>query len=132
MRVMRRLLNILLSLFIFISLSVGVWMQVYGDFYVGMLIVILALGVELAREIWNARKVKRVRGRDVAGFVFGALLSIGAVLLVLILALAFGGRTLHILLLNSALSTLVFLFGAFMRFWKHWKGGPTKSKGRGV
>jgi hypothetical protein len=119
MRVFGSWLSILLSLFIFASFLAGVFIQIHSEFYVGMFIVLLSLGIELMREISKSEKKRKLRWRDVVGLGFGALMSIAGLLLSFLLALAFGGRTFHILLLDSALSTMVFLFNSFLRFWKY-------------
>ena len=130
MGVLRWLVEVVLSLFIFISVVVGIFLQIYRDFYIGILIVLIALGIEVARELGRRRKESAGWG-DFADLGIGALLSMGSALLSLAFAAATGSREGYIVLLNSALSSMVFLFGSFLRFWWYWRGDKqAKRRGR--
>jgi hypothetical protein len=114
-------LSFLLSVFIFVAFLAGVFIQLNSDFYIGTAVVLLLLGIELMREISKTERKRKLRWTNVVGLGLGALISIAGLLLSLLLALALGGRTFHILLLDSALSTMVFLLSSFLRFWKYRK-----------
>jgi hypothetical protein len=122
MGVFRWLGDILLSLFILISLVIGISLEIYRDFYIGLLIVVIALGIEVARELGRKRK-ESAGWRDFADLGLGALFSMGMTLLAFAIAVSMNSREAYIVLLNGALSSMVFLFGSFLRFWWYWKGG---------
>jgi len=130
MGVLRWLGDVLLSIFIVVSLIIGIFLQIYREFYIGLLIVVIALGIEVARELGRKRNVG-VGWRDFADLGIGALLSMGSALLSFAFAAATGSREGYIVLLNSALSSMVFLFGSFLRFWWYWRGDKqAKRRGR--
>jgi hypothetical protein len=55
---------------------------------------------------------------DVAAVGLGAFISVAGMMVALLLAVVFRGRTLHIILLNSALSSMFFLSASFLKFWR--------------
>jgi len=120
MGVLRWLGNALLSLLVLVSLVIGIFLQIYRDFYVGLLVVVIALSIEVVMEL--GRKRKEYAGwRDFMDLGLGALLSMGTALLAFAIAVSMNSRAAYIVLLNSALSSTVFLFGSFLRFWRYWK-----------
>lgn len=119
MKLLERLFGVTLHLFLFVSWVLGVWLQLYGDFEAGMMIVILTLVVELIREVWRVRKVRRMGWLKIAGWGAGAVLSLLMLILTAFIAVVFGGRTWYVLLFNSALSSVVFLFGSAVMFWRN-------------
>jgi hypothetical protein len=121
MSVLRWLADTLLGLFLSVLWLGGVWMQLYGEFYTGMFVVVLALGVEFVRQMRRMRRTRMGWGSFV-WWGFGALLSIGMLVVTAILAVFWGGRMLYILLLNTALSSVVFLLGSFLWFWGYRRG----------
>ena len=130
MGVLRWLGDVLLSIFIVVSLIIGIFLQIYRDFRIGILIVVIALGIEVARELGRKRKAG-VGWRDFADLGLGALLSMGSALLSFAFAVSTSSREAYIVLLNSALSSMVFLFGSFLRFWWYWRGDKqVKRRGR--
>ena len=132
MGVLRWLARVGISLVIFILFFAGVMMQLYGDFYVGLLLVLLSLGMGLFREIWRVGRQDRMRWRGFLGLGFSLAVSLLGLLIVAVPALLSGGRAISIILLNSALSTFVFLLGMFIRLWKHWKERDVKRSRRGT
>ncbi|QLJ53209.1 MAG: hypothetical protein Sv326_1034 [Candidatus Fermentimicrarchaeum limneticum] len=132
MGVLRWLARIGISLVILILFFAGVMMQLYGDFYLGLLLVLLSLGMGLFREIWRVGRQDRMRWRGFLGLGFSLVVSLLGLLIVAVPSLLSGGRAMSIILLNSALSTFVFLLGVFMRVWKHWKERDAKSSRRGT
>ncbi|MCX6776633.1 MAG: hypothetical protein NTY73_01510 [Candidatus Micrarchaeota archaeon] len=129
MGVLRWLGDRLLSLFILVSLVIGIFLQIYKDFYLGFFVVIIALSIEVGRELGRKRKESAGWG-DFADLGLGALFSMGTALLAFAIAVSMNSRTAYIVLLNSALSSMVFLFGSFLRFWRYWRGGK-QAKRRG-
>ncbi|MCX6775678.1 MAG: hypothetical protein NT130_02410 [Candidatus Micrarchaeota archaeon] len=122
MGVLRWFGDVLSSIFILTSLVIGIFLQIYRDFYLGFLIVIIALGIEVARELGRKRK-ESVGWGDFADLGLGAFFSMGVALLAFAVAVSMNSRVAYIVLLNSALSSMVFLFGSFLRFWWYWRGG---------
>ncbi|MEM3555553.1 MAG: hypothetical protein QXF56_02450 [Candidatus Micrarchaeia archaeon] len=118
MKLLEWLFGVVLHVFLFFSWCVGVWLQLYGDFWSGVTIVVLVLLVELVRELWGVRRVKKMGWLKIAGWCFGAFLSLFFLIFTAVIAVVFGSRTWHILLFNTALSTLVFLFGSAVMFWR--------------
>jgi|GEM_PF-3699954 hypothetical protein len=118
MKLLEWLFGVVLHIFLFVSWCVGVWLQLYGDFGAGLCIVALVLLVELIRELWRVRKVRRMGWFKIVGWCVGALLSFFFLVFTALIAVIFGGREWYILLFNTALSTLVFLFGSAVMFWR--------------
>ena|SRR5271157_5663427 len=111
----------LLSVFLFLVFVLGMYVQLAKDFGLGTAIVLLTLLIELMREILKNEKIKKLHWRDVVGLGFGATASMVVLLFSLVLALASGYKPFYILLMDSSLSTMVFLSSSFLRFWKHLK-----------
>jgi hypothetical protein len=120
MRLFEGKLGFLLSVFLFLVFFVGVYVQLGRNFSLGTAVVLLTLLIELMREI-SKNERRKLRWRDVIGLGFGATTSMVGLFFSLILALALGYRSFYILLLDSSLSTMVFLSSSFLRFWKHLK-----------
>jgi hypothetical protein len=117
MRVIGGWLSFLLSVFLFVAFLAGVFIQLSTSFYAGTGIVLLSLGIELMREMSKREKRRKFRWRDIIGLSIGASISIAALLISLLLALVLEQKAWYILLLDSALSTMVFLSNSFLRFW---------------
>ncbi len=121
MRIIGGWLSFLLDVFLFAAFLAGVFIQLSSDFYLGTGIVLLTLGIELAKEVSKTEKRRKTRWRDVIGLGFGILMSMAGLFVSLMLALVLRDKTFYILLLDSSLSTMVFLSSSFLRFWKHLK-----------
>ena len=121
MRLFEGKLDFLLSVFLFLVFFVGVYVQLGRNFSLGTAVVLLTLLIELMREISKNGKRRKLRWRDVIGLGFGATTSMVGLFFSLILALALGYKSFYILLLDSSLSTMVFLSSSFLRFWEYLK-----------
>lgn len=119
MRLFGGIVGFLLTAFLFLAFLAGLFVQLNSDFGVGTVVVLLVLGIELAREISDTEKKKKIHWGQVIGLGFGALLSMGALFICLIASVVLKDRTSYILLMDSSLSTLVFLSSSFLRFWRH-------------
>lgn len=111
----------LLSMFLFLVFVLGMYVQLARNFGLGTTIVLLTLLIEFMHEISKNEKKRKLHLGDVIGVGFGATVSIVVLLFSLVLALASGYRPFYILLMDSSLSTVVFLSSSFLRFWVHLK-----------
>lgn len=119
MRVTEGWLGFLLSIFLSVAFLAGLFIQLSSNFYVGTSVLLLSLGIEFMRELSKKEKKRKFRWRELIGLGLGASISIAALLISLLLALVLGQKAYYILLMDSALSTMVFLSNSFLRFWRY-------------
>jgi hypothetical protein len=122
MRIIGGWMRFLLDIFLFAAFLAGVFIQLNNNFYLGTGVIVLTLGIELAKEVSKTERKKKIRWLSIIGLGFGTLISMAGLFLSLLLALVLNNRIFYILLLDSSLSTIVFLSGSFLRFWRHLKG----------
>jgi uncharacterized membrane protein len=114
-------ISFLLNIFLFAAFVAGFFIQIYESFYIGTAVVVVTLSIELMREISRTEKKRKLRWMEVVGLCFGVAVSVAVLLVSLLFAAVLGNRSFYILLLDSSLSTVVFLLSSFLRFWKYLK-----------
>jgi hypothetical protein len=121
MKLFEGMRDFLLTMFLFLVFVLGMYIQLAKNFDLGTAIVLLTLLIELMREISKSEKKRKLHWGDVIGVGFGATVSMVVLLFSLMLALTLEYRPFYILLMDSSLSTVVFLSSSLLKFWVHLK-----------